>query len=296
MKKKKLSSGRVGKKPTALPYLMLLPSILLFAAFTYWPFLKSIILSFSYTDKKGNFVTWAGIENYVRVLTSAAFKQTFTNTVLFAMMVCLGTFFVAMFLSLLSSAPTRGGRLYETMYALPMAVASVPAASIFSFLFRKEGGFVNTLLGTDISWLGDPNFALITVAIATIWLGIGSSYIFLLVGFRNVPEDLLESAKLDGAGPIRRALRVSIPMASPQIFFVIFLNITGSFRAFGQIKLLTAGGPNGATTTLIYSMYQNAFMNGRYETACVQAILLFAVVFVVTRIQRYLEDRLVFYK
>ena len=87
-----------------------------------------------------------------------------------------------------------------------------------------------------------------------------------------------------------------IPLASPQIFFVIFLNITASFRAFGQIKLLTGGGPNGSTTTLIYAMYENAFMNGRYETAYVQALILFIVIFLVTRVQTALEERMVFYK
>ena len=86
-----------------------------------------------------------------------------------------------------------------------------------------------------------------------------------------------------------------LPVASPQIFFVVFLNISNAFKAFGQIKLLTEGGPNNATNTLIYSMYKNALLNGRYETACVQAILLFLIIFIVTRVQHALEERTVFY-
>ena len=191
--------------------------------------------------------------------------------------------------------PGAEGRLYEVMYSLPMAVASAPAASIFIFLMRKDGGLINQMLGTDISWLRDPKWALLAVAFVTVWLSIGASYIFLLVGFRNVPEDLLESARLDGAGPVRRAFSVLIPVASPQIFFVVFLNISNAFKAFGQIKLLTEGGPNNATNTLIYSMYKNALLNGRYETACVQAILLFLIIFIVTRVQHALEERTVFY-
>jgi len=116
-----------------------------------------------------------------------------------------------------------------------------------------------------------------------------------LVGFRNVPEELLESATLDGAGVLRKTFNILIPLASPQIFFVIFLNITNSFKAFTQIKLLTEGGPNNATNTLIYSMYRNAILNNRYETACVQAILLFLVIFIITRIQNIFEKRMVFY-
>ena len=94
---------------------------------------------------------------------------------------------------------------------------------------------------------------------------------------------------------MRRAFSVLIPVASPQIFFVVFLNISNAFKAFGQIKLLTEGGPNNATNTLIYSMYKNALLNGRYETACVQAILLFLIIFIVTRAQHVLEERTVFY-
>ena len=283
------------KKKTPTPYLLLAPSIILFSVFSFWPFLKTIFLSFSVTDKKGNFVKWVGLAMYKRVLTSKTFGQIFANTWKFAAMVCLGTFIVAMFLALLSASKERGSRLYEVLYALPMAVASAPASSIFVFLMRKENGFFNTLLGTDIAWIQDPHWALIAVAFVTVWLGIGSSYIFLLVGFRNVPEELIESAILDGAGPVRRAFSILIPLASPQIFFVVFLNITASFKAFAQIKLLTSGGPNNATNTLIWSMYQNALLNQRFETACVYAMILFAVIFGVTRIQNYFENRAVYY-
>lgn len=287
--------GERRKKFQITPYLLMLPSIALFTMFTFWPFLKTIILSFSYTDKKGDFVGWAGFSNYVRVASGTLFSKTMTNTLLFALMVGVGTLLVAIVLALLSASREKGSRLYEVMFALPMAVASAPAASIFTFAMRKEGGIINSVLGTDIAWLQDPDWALVAVAIVTVWLSIGSSFIFLLVGFRNVSEDLLESAKLDGAGPIRRAVNILIPVASPQIFFVVFLNITNSFKAFAQIKLLTDGGPNNSTTTLIFSMYKNAIMNGRYETACVQAIFLFLIIFIITRIQNALEDRTVFY-
>lgn len=288
-------SLRHRKRFQPTPYLLLLPSIVLFTMFTFWPFIKTIILSFSYTDKRGAFVGWAGVSNYVRVMGSALFSKTMGNTLKFALMVGVGTLLVALVLALLSASREKGSRLYEVMFAMPMAVASAPAASIFIFMMRKENGLLNKYLGTEIAWLQDPDWALIAVAIVTIWLSIGSSFIFLLVGFRNVSEDLLESAKLDGAGPIRRAFNILIPMASPQIFFVVFLNIANSFKAFAQIKMLTGGGPNNSTTTLIYAMYQNAMMNGRYETACVQAILLFLVIFFFTRIQNALEDRMVFY-
>lgn len=284
------------KKQSFAPYILLLPSLILFSMFTFYPFAKTIFLSFTYTDKKGHFVKWAGFENYIRIVTNELFGKTMGNTFKFALMIGVGTLLVAMILSLLSASREKGSRLYEVMFALPLAVASAPASSIFAYLLRKDNGLVNTLLGTDIAWLQDPKYALTAIAVCTVWLSIGSSYIFLLVGFRNVSEDLLESAKLDGAGPFRRAINILIPVASPQIFFVVFLNISNSFKAFAQIKMLTNGGPANSTTTLIFSMYQNAMLKGRFETACVQAVMLFLLIFFFTRIQRALEDRMVHYQ
>lgn len=290
-----MEQKKTGRRVKATPYLLLLPSMALFVMFTLWPFVKTVFLSFSLTDKRGDFVKWAGLSNYVRMMKSPVFWQTLGNTVRFALIVGVGTLLVAMLLALISAERERGSRLYEVLYALPMAVASAPAAVIFTFMMRKEGGTLNALLGTNIAWLQDQQWALIAVAIVTVWLSIGSSYIFLLVGFRNVSADLLECAKLDGAGPLRRAVSIMIPVASPQIFFVVFLNITNSLRAFAQIKLLTNGGPNNSTSTLVFSVYQNAILNGRYETACAQAVVLFLVIFVATRIQRATESRTVFY-
>ncbi len=111
-----------------------------------------------------------------------------------------------------------------------------------------------------------------------------------------MPEDLLESALLDGAGPFRRIKDIIIPMASPQIFFVLFLNIGSSFKSFAQIRLLTQGGPANQTKTLIYYIYENAIINGRFETACVQALFLFGLIFLFTRIQFALEKKVVHYQ
>lgn len=284
------------RKFEVAPYLLMLPAITLFGVFTFYPFFKTIFLSLSYTNKYGEFVQWAGFDNYIRVFKSSLFPKIMSNTFRFALMVGAGTLFFAMVFALVSASRERGSRVYEVMFAIPMAVASVPASVIFEFMMKKDGGLLNSALGTNIAWLQDPKWALFAVALVTVWLHIGSSFIFLLVGFRNVPQELVECATLDGAGPVKKALKIFIPIASPQIFFVVFLNINSSFKAFGQIKLLTAGGPNNATKTIIYEMYENAIKNSRYETACVDALILFAILLIANRIQNALEGRLVFYK
>ncbi len=278
------------------PYLLLLPVFALFMMFTFIPFFKTIVLSFAYTNKRGAFTSWAGIDNFIRVFNGARFGKIMGNTFKFAALVGVGTLTTSGILALLSATRERGSRLYEVMFSIPMAVASVPASIIFEFLMRKENGIFNALLGTNIAWLQDTKWAMLSVAFVTVWLHIGTSFIYLLVGFRNVPQELIECATLDGAGPVRKAFKLFIPLASPQIFFVVFLNINTSFKAFGQIKLLTGGGPNYATHTIVYEMYQHAMLNQRFETACVDALILFSILFIANRLQNALENKVVFYK
>jgi sn-glycerol 3-phosphate transport system permease protein len=283
------------KRFHSTPYLLLVPSMTLFTLFSFLPFLQSIFLSLTVTDKKGTVISWAGVDNYIRLFTRSSFLKIMGNTMWFALLVGAFTFIIAVALALLCVEQRKGSRIYQTMFAVPMAIASAPASAIFLFVF-KQNGMINMLTGLDISWLTSVDFAIYAVAFATVWLSIGASFIFLLVGFRAVPEELLESAKIDGAGKLRRVFSIMLPVASPQIFFVIFLNITNSFKAFGQIKLLTGGGPANSTETLIYSIYKEAILNGRFETACTLSLILFFIILVVTRAQMFTEKRMVHYQ
>lgn len=278
------------------PYILLLPVILFFAAFTFFPFVKTVVLSFALTDKRGNVAKWVGLSNYIRIFQKPEFWKIVGNTFKFAFINLFFTFSLAMLFALISTRKTRGSKVCELMYSLPMAIASAPAACIWTFLFRNEGGLLNIVLGTNYAWTQNLSTALISVSIVTIWMNVGSSFIFFLVGFRNVSQDLIESSLIDGAGPLRRVWSIILPIASPQIFFVLFLNITTSFKAFAQINLMTQGGPNMATTTLVYEVYKKAIVQGRFETGCVYAITLFIIIFIITRIQFYFENRMVHYQ
>ncbi|NLU25041.1 MAG: sugar ABC transporter permease [Clostridiales bacterium] len=284
------------KRARALPYLLIAPAMALFVMFTFYPFIRTILLSFALTNKSGNFTKWVGVDNWVRILTKNSFWSVVGITLKMAAVNLICTMLVAMVFALLATKKVKFSKAYQTMYALPMAIASSPAAAIFLFIYRQKNGLLNNILGTNISWLTEKPTAIWAVCAMTIWMHIGVSFIFLLVGFRNVPEDLLESAWLDGAGPMQRIRHIILPMASPQIFFVVFMNIASSFKTFAQIKLLTQGGPANSTKTLIYYIYENAIINGRFETACVQAIFLFLLIFLFTRIQFALENKVVHYQ
>ena len=284
------------KRISILPYILILPAMALFMIFNFYPFLKAILLSFSMTNKQGEVTQWVGLANWVRVLTKDSFWDVIWITLKMAGINLVFTFAIALIFALLATKKVRFSKWYQTMYALPMAIASSPAAAIFLFIFRQKNGLLNNLLGTSISWTTKLPYAFWAVCSMTIWMHVGISFIFLLVGFSNVPEEVLESAWLDGAGPLARIRHILIPMASPQLFFVLFLNISSSFRSFAQIRLLTGGGPANGTKNLIYYIYENAMINGRFETACVQAVVLFILIFSITQIQFALEKRMVHYQ
>ena len=298
MFKKKSSEGgyRLKGRVRPLPYLLILPAMALFTMFVFYPFIKTIVLSFAVTNKSGEFAAWVKFANWVRVLKNKNFWNVVLITLKMAGINLVFTFTIAMVFALMATKKVRFSKIYQTMYALPMAIASSPAASVFLFIYRQKNGILNSILGTEIAWTNEMPYAVWAVCAMTIWMHIGTSFIFLLVGFRNVPEDLLESAMLDGAGLLRRIKDIIIPLASPQIFFVLFLSIGSSFKTFAQIRLLTGGGPANNTKNLIYYIYENAIINGRFETACVQAIVLFLLIFLFTRIQFALEKRMVHYQ
>jgi sn-glycerol 3-phosphate transport system permease protein len=128
-----------------------------------------------------------------------------------------------------------------------------------------------------------------------VWLNIGLNFIFILTGLKNIPEELNESAQIDGAKWARKFVKLTIPMISPTLFFVVFINMINSFQTFGQVKLLTLGGPANATNVIVYEIYREAFFNNRFETACAESIILFLIILVITLIQLKFEKKGVYY-
>lgn len=283
------------KRIRPLPYLLFTPYFVLLVAFTFYPFIRSIYLSLFITDPLGNPGTYVGLENFKFVFTSKAFTNSIKATFRYAAMIGIGTFTLAMFLAFLCVNKTRWSRVYQTMFALPIALASVPVSAI-ALYYLGRNGLINQIFGTTTRWLSEKSTALPSVAAVTIWAGVGASFIFLLVGFRNVPEELVECATIDGAGYFRKFFHVYLPIASPQIFFVIFLNIIGAFKSFAFIRLLTGSGPGNTTNTVIYSIYSQAFYRHRFEIACVYSLILCLIIFIFTRIQLFFEKRAVHYQ
>ena len=278
------------------PFLYLTPAFAVFMVFVFYPFVKTIILSLSQTNLRGEIKSFVGLENFIELFQSPEFYSSIIVTFKFVFLVATPSVIIGFVLALLANNKLKGNRIYELMFSLPMAIASAPAAAIWTMIFHPTNGVLNFVLGQEVGWLTDPRYALISVAVVTTWLNLGLNFIFLTTGLRNIPTELLESSAIDGANFLHKLKNIIIPMVSPQMFLVIFMNLINAFQAFGQIKLLTQGGPGDSTNVLVHSIYREAFFNGRFETACTQALVLFVIMMIVTLLQFKFEKKGVHYQ
>ncbi|UJL46053.1 sugar ABC transporter permease [Virgibacillus sp. NKC19-16] len=280
--------------------LFLLPSIILFTVFLFYPMIRTIYLSFFLTDSSGAPTVFAGWENYINLFTSPIFLQSLQSTLLFVLYTVPVTVIISLFLAVIANEKLRGIGIFRTMYSSTMGI-SVAAASVFwLYLFHPSIGFLNQIIGLlgfeSIGWLTDPAWALIAVSITTIWMNVGFTFLILLGGLQSIDSHLYESADIDGAGYFYKLRRITIPMLSPTLFFVVTVTMINAFQTFGQIDILTQGGPQNETNLIVYSIYRDAFMNYQFGSASVQAVVLFIIILLMTIAQFKISERKVHYQ
>lgn len=297
-----LSTTRRKKRKTPYehiePYLFLLPALLVFGIFLYYPFFKTIYLSAFLTDKFGQPKLFYGFGNYYDILFgkySASFHNSLLVTAKFVVMVSIGGLLVGLATSLMTVGKFPGRTFATAVYAMPIAIASAAAAMSFKMILHPSIGLLNALLGTKNTWTSDPVWALPIMALITVWLTSGINFIFIGAGLRNISGELYESASIDGAGYWRKFFHITLPGLSPTLFFQVIINVIGAFQSFTQIRLLTQGGPNEATNVIVYSIYLDAFRNFRFGSAAARSIILFLIILVITLIQFSMEKRSVHY-
>ncbi|MCM3574145.1 MULTISPECIES: carbohydrate ABC transporter permease [Mesobacillus] len=283
---------------TALLYLF--PSILLFAVFIFYPMFRTIYLSFFLTDQQGAAALFVGFENYAYLFESKEFRNSIKATVLFVLYTVPTGVIIALFLALIANEKLKGIGFFRTVYSSTMGISVAASSVVWLFLFHPSIGMFNRLLNVmnlpGVQWLLDPDWALVSISISTIWMNIGFSFLILLGGLQNIDEYLYESAKIDGAGYWYQLRRITIPMLSPTLFFIITISLINAFQTFGQVDILTKGGPSQATNLIVYSIYREAFVNYQFGTASAQAVFLFICILIVTILQFKLGEKKVHYQ
>ena len=279
-------------------YLFVLPAVGLFGLFVFYPLVKTAYLGlYAQPVFPGLPTRYVGFSQYSSVLSSSEFLGDLWRTVLFILFTMPLGIALGLAMAVLAHKKLAGIRIFRTIFsstiATSVAVASVifftlldPAVGLFSYLLGERGG-------TGI--LGNPTWALPAVSVVTIWQNLGITFIIMSAALQALPDDILEAARVDGASSAHRFFHITLPLLSPTIFFMTVVGVISSFQAFGQIDILTSGGPGNHTTVLIYAIYQAAFTNQDTGQAAVMAVALFAVLLVLTAAQFVNFQRRVFY-
>lgn len=280
--------------------IFLAPSLVIFGAFVFYPLMKAVYLGFYETDNFGNQGEFVGVDQYRTVLSSESFRHSLWVTFLFALYTVPPGILLGLALALLANQKLPGISIFRVMFSSTVATSVAVASLMWLTLLNPSVGLLNYFLveagQPRIDWLNDPNWALPAVSATTVWLNLGLAFIVILAGLQTIPEELYESARIDGASGWSLFRHVTLPMLSPTLFFVSVVGTILAFQSFGQIHILTRGGPLDATTVIVYSIWQDAFQRFDYGVASVQAVALFLLVLGLTVVQfRFLERR-VFYQ
>ena len=271
-----------------MPYLLVAPAIIGILVFTVYPMIKVVYLSFFKTNlihpEKTKFV---GLANYTKMLGSKAFKMSMSNTAIYSLIMIVSVLILALFLAVLLG--TRNSPLDQFTQAsvfLPHIISMVSIAMIFTQMMEPNFGIFNTILTylnlPTSKWLQSSDTAMRSVLIISVWKQIGYYVLIFIAAFQSIPTSITEAAALDNAGRAKTLLKIMIPMISPQIFFVLIVLTINSFKVFDTIRLTTMGGPNNATTSIVYYIYQQAFTNRDIGLGSAAAVVLMGIVGVLT--------------
>lgn len=284
-----------------LPYILILPSVAVIVVFLVVPFLQSVIGSFFRSTAFGTKTVYVGLDNYVRVLTSSDYHSSAIATLLFAGFVMVVGLAVSLAIAHLLNQKIRGLGFYQVAFIWTYAISPAVAGAIWALMFAPSTGIVPFIVaalsgGYLLNWMTNGPLALLVVSIAATWNMLGYNIVFFLAGLQNIPEEFIDSARVDGAGPWRTFWDITFPMLSPTTTFLLFVNmIYAFFQVFGLIDIMTHGGPGDATNILIYKLYRDAFLYLDSGAASAQSIIVFVVISMAAVVQLRFATRRAIY-
>lgn len=289
--------GRRRWRDWPLALLLLLPSAAVFAVFVFYPLARTVQLGLYRSDPFGGLGRYVGFSRYTDVLTSESFRRSLTVTVEFAVLTVPTGLALGLGLAVLAHQQLRGIGLYRLLFSSTVATSVAVASLMWLTLLNPSIGMVNQLLdhlGHDkVLFLQSEGWALVSVALATVWQNLGFTFIVISAGLQSVPDELLESARMDGAGAWSRFWNVTFPLLSPTLLFAFVVLGINAFQTFGQVDLLTQGGPLHSTELLVYDIFQQT--SNDPSTAAAEAVVLFGIVLLLTMVQLRVLERRVHY-
>jgi sn-glycerol 3-phosphate transport system permease protein len=286
--------ARRRRREAGLAFLLIAPALVVFAVFVFFPFAKNFELAlYRNPPFPGLPSKFVGLQQIGDVLGSSDFRNSLWVTVVFALLTVPVGIILGLLLAQLANQRLRGISIYRTIFSSTVATSVAVASVIFGTLMNPQVGLLPWLgINPTPAILDNPSWALLAVALATVWQNLGLSFILMSAGLQAVPDDVLEAAQVDGASASMRFWRVTVPLLSPTIFFTAVVGSIFAFQTFGQIDLLTRGGPQNKTNVLTYFIVTQLHDHQNPGTAAVLSIALFLITLVLTLLQlRFLERR-----
>jgi multiple sugar transport system permease protein len=288
--RKPRGEGRAGWGLTA-------PFLVFYVLFLIGPTVYGIVMSFFNSSlQHSGLGGFAGPDNYTQALTSSDFWQSMWHTVLFTLMTTPPLVAVALMLAVFTDRLARGRWFFRLVFFAPYVVPSAAMALIWTWLYTPQIGLWDSWLNAvgisnPPNWLGDPSWAMASVALATVWWTLGFNFVLYLAGLQEIPRNLYEAAAVDGASRWHQLRRITIPLLNRTTALVLVLQIIASLKIFDQIFLMTAGGPNYATRPLLEYVYDIGFTDFRTGYAAAASMLYFLVILAVSLVWFFVSRR-----
>ena len=266
---------------------MILPAMVIFSVFVIYPVFYMLYVSFFDWNMVAD-MEFIGIENYLDMFTDKDFWKVLGNTFRFMLMMVPTAIILSLAIALYLKKNTRINRILQNVMFMPNIVSLVSISFIWMWMMDQDRGLFNFVLSLfhvdPVNWLGDPKVAMLSLVIVNVWKSLGYYVLIFVAALQGIPGYLYEAAALDRAKPISVFFKITLPMLSPTLFFLILTGIIGSFKTFECVSLMTAGGPADSTNTLVYELYQQGFVYYNTGYASAMGVILMLIVGLMTLI------------
>lgn len=292
------TKGKMRRRTALIALAFLLPFLILYTIFTIWPVIQGFYVSLHKWGLMGK-QDFLGFANYAKLLTDNNFWGALRNTLVFTVIATPLLVVTALVLALFANRPNRIKRGLRILYYLPSVLSVSVASFIAKFVFSPYTGLLNGILhaigvlpaGQEIQWLNNPVLAMITVSVMTVWWTVGFSMLLYLSGLQDISPDLYEAAAIDGASKRQQLFSITLPLLKPTTWLVILLQMIACIKVYGQISLITGGGPASSTRPLVQYVYETAFKRSDMGYAAAISYVLFAILLVLSLVQQALQRR-----
>ena len=282
-------------------YLMIFPVVAGLLVFYIYPIFKVIIDSF-YEVGSFNKRSFVGLDNYLTMFNDPKMWSSLFNTFSYVIVIVPGTIIISLLLAALLNTKIKGRGFFRVVYFIPAITMGAAVAMIWKWMYNSDHGIINAILNAlgfdSVNFLTNPNTALLSICLVSIWINVGYNMIILLAGIQGISKTYYEAASIDGASPVKQFFGITLPLVTPTLFFVLITNLIGTFQTFDTIYMMIkeSGIAMEATQSMVMYFFRNAFSYSKKGYASALAVFLFLIIMLVTLIQMKLQKKWVNYE